>query len=109
VDILRQVWVQQYYQENSVIHWRDAKNFPPSSLMIASPYDLDSRYSEKRGHSWRGDKVHLTETCDDEAPHVITHVETTLATDQDVTAVDTIHHALADQALLPTGHLVDGA
>jgi transposase len=109
VDMLRQVWVQQYYQENSVVHWRDAKNFPPSSLMIASPYDLDSRYRDKRGHAWRGYKVHLTETCDDEAPHLITHVETTLATDQDVTAVDTIHHALADQALLPTVHLVDGA
>ena len=109
MELLRQVWVQHDYQEHGVVHWRDANNFPPSSMMIASPYDPESRYSEKRGHSWRGDKVHLTETCDDEAPHVITHVETTLATDQDVTAVDTIHHALADQALLPTGHLVDGA
>src|SRR5215510_7255191 len=50
VETLRQVWVQQYYQENGVVHWRDAKNFPPSSLMIASLYDLDSRYSAKRGH-----------------------------------------------------------
>jgi transposase len=93
VDILRQVWVQQYYYENEELRWRDHKNFPPSSIMIASPYDLESRYSEKRGDHWRGYKVHLTETCDEDAPHVITHVETTLATDQDVTAVDTIHQA----------------
>ena len=78
-------------------------------MMIASPDDPESRYSEKRGHSWRGDTVHLTETCDDEAPHLMTHVETTVATDQDVTAVDTLHHALADQALLPAVHVVDGA
>ena len=30
VDMLRQVWVQQYYQERGVVRWRDAKNFPPS-------------------------------------------------------------------------------
>jgi transposase len=109
VDILRQVWVQQYYYDQGEVRWRDHKNFPPSALMIASPYDLEVRYSEKRGQHWRGYKVHLTETCDTEAPHLITHVETTLATDQDVTAVEMIHHGLADKALLPEVHLVDGA
>jgi transposase len=109
VETLRQVWIQQYYQENGVVRWRDAQNCPPASLLIASPYDLESRYSEKRGHHWRGYKVHLTETCDDEAPRTITHVETTIAPDQDVTVVETIHHRLADQALLPTVHVVDGA
>jgi len=48
------VWIQQYYQEGEVVRWRDAKNCPPASLLIASPYDLESRYSEKRGHHWRG-------------------------------------------------------
>jgi transposase len=103
------VWVQQYDHDHGEVRWRDHKNFPPSALMIASPYDLEARYSEKRGHHWRGYKVHLTETCDTQAPHVITHVETTPATDQDVTAVETIHHGLADKALLPEVHLVDGA
>jgi transposase len=109
VEILRQVWVQQFSQEDGVVHWRDIANCPPSSIMIASPYDVDSRYSEKRGHSWRGYKVHLTETCDDDTPHLITHVETTEATVQDVTMVETIHQALDKQALLPAVHLVDGA
>jgi transposase len=109
VEILRQVWVQQFYQENGVVHWREIANCPPSSLMIASPYDVDSRYSEKRGQSWRGYKVHMTETCDDETPHLITHVETTAATKQDVTVVETIQQALDQQALLPAVHLVDGA
>ena len=109
VEILRQVWVQQFYMEAGELHWRDIKDCPPSSLMIASPYDVDSRYSEKRGHSWRGYKVHLTETCEDDTPNLITHVETTAATAQDVTVVEPIHQALAQQALLPTVHLVDGA
>lgn len=109
VETLRQVWVQQFYMEPDGVQWRDIKDCPPSSLMIASPYDLDSRYSEKRGSSWRGYKVHVTETCDADTPHLITHVETTMATEQDVTVIDTIHHALAQQQHVPEVHLVDGA
>jgi transposase len=109
VETLRQVWVQQFYLEAGELKWRDIKDCPPSSVMIASPYDLDSRYSEKRGQYWRGYKVHLTETCDDDTPNVITHVETTMATDQDVTVIDPIHQALEQQSRLPGVHLVDGA
>ena len=109
VETLRQVWVQQFYLESGELKWRDSKDCPPSSVMIASPYDLDSRYSEKRGQYWRGYKVHLTETCDDDTPNVITHVETTMATDQDVTVIDPIHQALEQQSRLPGVHLVDGA
>src|SRR5215470_19101109 len=54
VETLRQVWVQQFYIEAGALTWRDIKDCPPSSVMIASPYDLDSRYSEKRGQYWRG-------------------------------------------------------
>ena len=49
VETLRQVWVQQFYMETDEVQWRAIKDCPPSSVMIASPYDLDSRYSEKRG------------------------------------------------------------
>jgi transposase len=109
VETLRQVWVQQFSMEADKVTWRDIKDCPPSSVMIASPYDLDSRYSEKRGASWRGYKVHITETCDVDTPQLITHVETTMATDQDVTVIDTIHHALAQHHRLPDVHVVDGA
>ena len=109
VETLRQVWVQQFYMEADALQWRDIKDCPLSSVMIASPYDLDSRYSEKRGDHWRGYKIHLTETCNDDTPNVITHVETTMAADQDVTVVDTIHHTLEQQNRLPGVHLVDGA
>jgi transposase len=109
VETFRQVWVQQFYIEADDLKWRDIKDCPPSSVMIASPYDLDSRYSEKRGEHWRGYKVHVTETCDDDTPHIITHVETTMATDQDVTVIDTMHQALAQHNRLPDVRWVDGA
>lgn len=77
--------------------------------MIASPYDLEVRYSRKRGMEWRGYKVHLTETCESDQPNLLTHVATTAATDQDVTAVEDIHDGLAERELLPGEHLADGA
>lgn len=108
VNILRQVWVQQFYLEDSRVRWRSNKNVPPAATMIASPYDVEVRLSQKRGKAWQGYKVHLTETCDPTTPHLITHVETTLATLQDNTALPAIHEQLDEKSLLPGEHLMDG-
>ena len=61
----------------------------------------------KRSTRWLGYKAHLTETCDEDTPRLITHVETTLSTTPDIDAVTPIHEALKDKDLLPTKHLVD--
>lgn len=82
-------------------------NQPPGERRIHSPYDGQARYSAKRGAGWVGYKVHLTETCDDEQMHVITHVETTTAVVQDVSMTQKIHVALAGKELLPGEHLMD--
>src|SRR5438105_12579462 len=51
--------------------------------------------------------VHLTDTCDDDRPHLITHVETTPAPVADDATVPRIHEALAERDLLPSVHVVD--
>jgi transposase len=51
--------------------------------------------------------VHLTETCDEELPHLITHGETTPATTYDGAVTETIHTALEAKGLLPEEHIVD--
>lgn len=56
---------------------------------------------------WVGYKVHFTETCDEDRPHLITHVETTVASIQDDQVVERIHQALSQQEVLPAIHLVD--
>ena len=109
VETLRRIWGQQFSMEAGALTWRAITDWPPSSVMIASPYDLDSRYSEKRGQYWRGYRVHVTETCDDDTPHVIPHGETTMAPAQDGPGVETIHQALAPPNRLPEVHFVDGA
>jgi transposase len=107
VQTLRQVWVQQFYASEGPVQWRSEEDLAPSALLIHSPYDVDARFSTKRDILWAGYKVHLTETCDDEIPHLLTHVETTPATTYDGAVVETIHASLAEKGLLPQEHVVD--
>ena len=107
VQTLRQVWVQQFYASEGPVQWRSVEDLAPSALLIHSPYDVDARFSTKRDILWAGYKVHLTETCDDEIPHLLTHVETTPATTYDGAVVETIHASLAEKGLLPQEHVVD--
>lgn len=107
VRILWRVWLQEFYLEDERISWRDLDNIPPGEIRIDSPYDPEARYSEKRGAGWVGYKVHLTETCEDDGPHVIVHVETTPAPQPDYVVVPIIHRDLAAEDMLPSEHAMD--
>ena len=88
--------------------WRTtAEGFPPSLRYVASPHDPDVHFAKKRTTEWIGYKVHLTETCEDDAPHLITQVETTPAPVVDRDVVARVHQALDAADLLPSEHLVD--
>jgi transposase len=101
VEVLRQVWVQQYwFDESGQPRWREAKmsrarksregtvrrrssataddddtepaRVPWSSLEVVSPHDPHARFSHKPGKvEWVGYKDHQTETCDEQRPNVI--------------------------------------
>lgn len=51
--------------------------------------------------------MHFTETCDDGAPHLIPHVETTKASVTDDAVTERIHEALEEKHLLPEKPIVD--
>jgi transposase len=107
VETLRRVWVQQFVFIERCLTWRCAEDLPPGAQLISSPYDPEARYSKKRQTEWTGYKVHLTETCDEDLPHVITNVETTPATTSDFDLTPIIHAHLAEKDLLPSEHLLD--
>jgi transposase len=107
VQILRQVWAEQYTDPPGPVRWRAVNDRAASAELIASPYDPDARYSTKRDVQWVGYKVHLTETCDDGQPQLITQVITTPATTPDCVMGPTIHQDLAQCDLLPSSHLLD--
>jgi transposase len=107
VEGLRRVWVQQFYASDGPVRWRTAEDLPPSAQLICSPYDVEARYSKKRSTEWTGDKVHVTESCDEAQPHLITDVQTTPAPTADFDLPPTIHADLATRQLLPSEHMVD--
>ena len=109
VQTLRIVWLQQFYAAapGEPIRWRTQEDQPPAGQLLHTPYDVEARYSTKRDMHWVGYKVHLTESCAPDEPHVITHVLTTPATVQDFEVASTIHTDLAAKNLLPQEHLLD--
>ncbi len=111
VDTLRQVWLQQYSVESNQVYWRSEKEgLPTATHLISSPYDSQVRYAKKHTTVWLGYKVHLTETCDEDLPNLITNEPatclsigsaTTVAPVHDTDVVVPIHTALKTKDLLP--------
>jgi transposase len=91
VVTLRRVWAEQYVGSPGQLSFREVKDMPSPAELIASPYDPEARYSSKRDIEWVGYKVHLTETCEEELPHLIVNVETTPAATPDENMLPVIH------------------
>ena len=110
VATLRRVWRQHYHAADDARagpRLREARDQPPTTRALQSPYDLDARFHTKRATFWTGDTVHLTATCDDDRPHRITPVTTVPASVNDVELTAAIQADLAARDLLPKEHLVD--
>jgi transposase len=109
LEVMRRIWVQQYYWDGDDTHWRTKKNYgqPPAHQMVSSPHDLDIHYRVKRTTEWTGYKVHLTETCEDGNPRLITQVETTTSSVHDVKMTEKIQDDLTARNLKPETQIVD--
>lgn len=109
VEILRRIWVQQFYWQEEQVYWRTKEKWgqPPAGQMISSPDDLEAHYCVKRSTEWTGYKAHLTETCDEAHPRLITQVETTPSTVHDSKLTAKIQAQLAKAGRLPEIQLVD--
>jgi len=113
VEVLRKVWDQQYEDDDLEIDGeprvRDPKEVPEAAHCIESPYEVEARYATKRALKWVGYKVHLTESCDEGSPKLITSVRTTVATATDVKQLCAIQEGLERSELLPAEQLADAA
>jgi len=123
VGALRLIMVRQFCRESGPggekVTWReDEQGLPPGRDRIVSPYDLDARYSEKRGKGWPGYKARYSETCHDRAgddpgtgvparPHLLTNTETTHAAVPGVVMSGPVRDHLDAAGLLPGEHAVD--
>ncbi len=120
LEALRQTW-QRHYERTACapaspgahperrVRFKASRDLPPAAEGIESPYDVEARYRHKRDTAWTGYMVHVSETCDPTAPHLLTHVHTTPATVHEAQCTAPIQQALVDKDVPPDEHLVDAA
>ena len=78
VDALRRIWGRHYERDADGVRLRELRGRgPEKGDSVESPYDVDARYRRKRGTTWMGYMVHLTETCDGDRPRLVVHADTT--------------------------------
>mgnify|MGYP001821003696 FL=1 len=117
VNTLRLMWSRHYSRDEDKkdggspgqVRFKSNRELSRASEAIESPYDTDARYRSRYSTNWTGYLVHITETCEDDDVHLITHVETTAATVHEAKKTESIHQALVEKGLPPGEHLVDSA
>jgi transposase len=115
VAVLRRVWARHFERIEAApgsggggARLRPAQGRGPGDR-VESPYDVDARFRSKSGKSWTGYMIHLTETCDSDAPRLVINADTTPANVREAPRTAPIHDALAAKGLAPSEHLVDSA
>ena len=120
ITALRRTWQRHYERATregaargspAVSHVRLKRNreLPPAAEGIESPDDSEARYRHKCDTQWTGYMVHVRETCEPTAPHLLTQVHTTTAAVYEAQGTVPLHQALSAKALAPREHCVDGA
>jgi hypothetical protein len=120
LESLRRTWQRHYERMGDAalageggakgcVRFKANRELPPAAESLESPYDADARYRHKRDTSWTGYMVHVSETCEPAAPHLLTHVHTTPATVHEAQCTTPIQQALLDKELPPREHFVDAA
>ncbi len=115
VRVLHQLWERHFQRGQGPLDGAPARPvllkplaaLPPASEGIESPYDPEARYRSKRGTNWTGYAAHLTETCNDDSPNLITQVTTTTASVHEANCTASIQQALVAKGLPPDEHFVD--
>jgi transposase len=120
LEALRRTW-QRHYERTArapaspgeppeyAVRFKASRDLPPAAEGIESPYDVEARYRRKRDTAWTGYMVHVSETCEPTAPHLLTHVHTTPATVHEAQCTIPIQQALIEKEIPPRDHFVDAA
>src|SRR5712692_6459144 len=119
-EALRRTWQRHYERTRGApaspgvpaawrVRFKTNRELPPAAEGIESPYDVEARYRHKRDTAWTGSMVHVSETCEPSAPHLLTHVRTTPATVHEAQCTIPIQQALIEKEMPPRDHFVDAA
>jgi transposase len=106
VRVLATTWQQKFKRVAGELVAQEPGPYDGKTY-IATPHDPEARYSEKRGTNWVGYKLQVTETDDEDAPHLLTDMAITSSVETDYQALSPIQDRLEDRDVLPREHLGD--
>jgi len=104
VQTLRQVLEQQF---PGGPHAPPRGRRPMGQEVIESPHEPQARRGQKRGQSWTGYKVQLSETCDPDQPHLVVDLEPTGALANDAPQLAPIRERLQARGIVPAEQYID--
>ncbi len=106
VQVLKTVWAQQFREEAGKVVHQEGTSYD-GHTQIQTPHDPEARYSRKRVQEWVGGKVQVTETDDEEYPHLITDIAGTCSSKTDYESLAEIQQRLKERRCLPEKQYVD--
>ncbi len=80
---------------------------PSGKDILESPHEPAVRRGTKRSHSWIGYKAQVSETCEEDQPHLVVDLDPTGALDNDSPQLAPIQERLQAQGLTPSEQYVD--
>jgi transposase len=106
VQVLATTWQQQFRIVEGELVPREPGPYDGKTY-INTPHDPEARYSAKRGQGWVGYKLQVTETDDEELPHLLTDIAVTSSVETDYEALEAIQERLEKRDMLPAEQLGD--
>lgn len=106
VQVLATVWKQQFQLVAGQVVFQESGHYDGKTY-IQTPHDPEARYSTKGEQSWVGDKLQVTETDDEDKPHLITDIAITSSVTADCEALGPIQERLEERDMLPEKQLGD--
>jgi len=101
VETLRRVWARHFERpkdgKDGGARLRPVQGRGPGDR-VESPYDTEARFRTKANTTWTGYMVHFTETCDEGAPRLVVHADTTPANVHEAPRTAPIHAAWPPKA-----------
>jgi transposase len=108
VQVLKTVWAQQFQETEGKIVYQAGITYD-GHTQIQTPHDPQARYSRKRVQEWVGGKVQVTETDDEDYPHIITDIAGTCSSKTDYESLTEIQQRLVARQCSPEKQYVDSA
>ena len=96
VRVLATTWQQKFKLVDGELVTQEPGSYDGKTYIV-SPHDPEARFSKKRGRGWVGYKLQVSETDDEDQPHLVTDMAITSSVETDYRALGAIQDRLEER------------